>query len=232
MKICKKPPFVLKRNEAYIGVLIDDLITKGTEEPYRMFTSRAEFRMLLRQDNADLRLTEISNNIGLATNDRMSIVLSKKKKTEHMMSFIKNTSIKPDEINKILVQKGSSPISQSMKLFKLFSRPQLAFSDISTISSVSNYITENNVQKEIIEQVEIQVKYSGYIDKESSNAEKLKALENISIPSNFDYSRLKCLSSEAKSKLDKVKPVSLSQASRISGVSPADISAMLVFMGR
>ena len=156
--------------------------------------------MLLRQDNADLRLTEISNNIGLASNDRMSVVLSKKKKTEHMMSFIKNLSIKPDEINEILIQKGSSPISQSMKLFKLFSRPQLAFSDISTISSVSNYITENNVQKEIIEQVEIQVKYSGYIDKESSNAEKLKALENISIPSNFDYSRLKCLSSEAKSK--------------------------------
>ena len=232
LKICKKPPFVLKRNEAYIGVLIDDLITKGTEEPYRMFTSRAEFRMLLRQDNADLRLTEISNNIGLASNDRMSIVLSKKKKTEHMMSFIKNLSIKPDEINEILIQKGSSPISQSMKLFKLFSRPQLAFNDISTISSVSNYITENNVQKEIIEQVEIQVKYSGYIDKESSNAEKLKALENISIPTNFDYSRLKCLSSEAKSKLDKVRPVSLSQASRISGVSPADISAMLVFMGR
>ena len=149
-----------------------------------------------------------------------------------MMSFIKNLSIKPDEINEILIQKWIFPISQSMKLFKLFSRPQLAFSDISTISSVSNYITENNVQKEIIEQVEIQVKYSGYIDKESSNAEKLKALENISIPSNFDYSRLKCLSSEAKSKLDKVKPVSLSQASRISGVSPADISAMLVFMGR
>ena len=232
LKISNKDPFVLKRNEAYIGVLIDDLITKGTEEPYRMFTSRAEFRMLLRQDNADLRLTELSNNIGLASNDRLSIVLSKKKKTEHMMSFIKNLSIKPEQINDILIKKGSSPISQSMKLFKLFSRPQIAFSDISSIESVSNYIIENNVKSEIIEQVEIQVKYSGYIDKESSNAEKLNALENISIPTNFDYSRLKCLSSEAKSKLDKIKPVSLSQASRISGVSPADISAMLVFMGR
>ena len=232
LKISNKTPFVLKRNEAYIGVLIDDLITKGTEEPYRMFTSRAEFRMLLRQDNADLRLTELSNNIGLASNDRLSIVLSKKKKTEHMMSFIKNLSIKPEQINDILIKKGSSPISQSMKLFKLFSRPQIAFSDISSIESVSNYIIENNVKSEIIEQVEIQVKYSGYIDKESSNAEKLNALENISIPTNFDYSRLKCLSSEAKSKLDKIKPVSLSQASRISGVSPADISAMLVFMGR
>jgi len=232
LKISNKNPFVLKRNEAYIGVLIDDLITKGTEEPYRMFTSRAEFRMLLRQDNADLRLTELSNNIGLASNDRLSIVLSKKKKTEHMMSFIKNLSIKPEQINDILIKKGSSPISQSMKLFKLFSRPQIAFSDISSIESVSNYIIENNVKSEIIEQVEIQVKYSGYIDKESSNAEKLNALENISIPTNFDYSRLKCLSSEAKSKLDKIKPVSLSQASRISGVSPADISAMLVFMGR
>ena len=232
LKISNKNPFVLKRNEAYIGVLIDDLITKGTEEPYRMFTSRAEFRMLLRQDNADLRLTELSNNIGLASNDRLSIVLSKKKKTEHMMSFIKNLSIKPEQINDILIKKGSSPISQSMKLFKLFSRPQIAFSDISSIESVSNYIIENNVKSEIIEQVEIQVKYSGYIDKESSNAEKLNALENISIPTNFDYSKLKCLSSEAKSKLDKIKPVSLSQASRISGVSPADISAMLVFMGR
>ena len=232
LKISNKNPFVLKRNEAYIGVLIDDLITKGTEEPYRMFTSRAEFRMLLRQDNADLRLTELSNNIGLASNDRLSIVLSKKKKTEHMMFFIKNLSIKPEQINDILIKKGSSPISQSMKLFKLFSRPQIAFSDISSIESVSNYIIENSVKSEIIEQVEIQVKYSGYIEKESSNAEKLNALENISIPTNFDYSRLKCLSSEAKSKLDKIKPVSLSQASRISGVSPADISAMLVFMGR
>ena len=232
LKISNKNPFVLKRNEAYIGVLIDDLITKGTEEPYRMFTSRAEFRMLLRQDNADLRLTELSNNIGLASNDRLSIVLSKKKKTEHMMSFIKNLSIKPEQINDILIKKGSSPISQSMKLFKLFSRPKIVFSDISSIEAVSNYIIDNDVKSEIIEQVEIQVKYSGYIDKESSNAEKLNALENISIPTNFDYSRLKCLSSEAKSKLDEIKPVSLSQASRISGVSPADISAMLVFMGR
>nr|AOE07738.1 tRNA uridine 5-carboxymethylaminomethyl modification protein GidA [uncultured bacterium] len=232
LKLSGKDPFILKRNEAYIGVLIDDLITKGTDEPYRMFTSRAEFRMLLRQDNADIRLTEISNNIGLASNDRLSIVMSKKKKTEHMIDFIKNLSVKPEEINETLIDKGSSPISQSMKLFKLFSRPQLAFKDISSIESVANYLIDNNVMTEIIEQVEIQVKYSGYIDKESSNAEKLNALENISIPKNFDYSRLKCLSSEAKSKLENIKPVSLSQASRISGVSPADISAMLVFMGR
>ena len=232
LKLSGKEPFILKRNEAYIGVLIDDLITKGTDEPYRMFTSRAEFRMLLRQDNADLRLTEISNNIGLASNDRLLIVMSKKKKTEHMINFIKNLSVKPEEINKTLIAKGSSPISQSMKLFKLFSRPQLAFKDISSIESVANYLIDNNVMTEIIEQVEIQVKYSGYIDKESSNAEKLNALENIPIPKNFDYSRLKCLSSEAKSKLENIKPISLSQASRISGVSPADISAMLVFMGR
>ena len=232
LKLSGKEPFILKRNEAYIGVLIDDLITKGTDEPYRMFTSRAEFRMLLRQDNADIRLTEISNNIGLASNDRLSIVMSKKKKTEHMIDFIKNLSVKPEEINETLIAKGSSPISQSMKLFKLFSRPQLAFKDISSIESVANYLIDNNVMTEIIEQVEIQVKYSGYIDKESSNAKKLNALENISIPKNFDYSRLKCLSSEAKSKLENIKPISLSQASRISGVSPADISAMLVFMGR
>ena len=232
LKLSDKDPFILKRNEAYIGVLIDDLITKGTEEPYRMFTSRAEFRMLLRQDNADLRLTEISNNIGLASNDRLSIVMSKKKKTEHMMDFIKRLSVKPEEINEILINKGSSPVSQSMKLFKLFSRPQLTFKDISSIEHVANYLIDNEVRAEIIEQVEIQVKYSGYIDKESLNAEKLNALENISIPKNFDYSRLKCLSSEAKSKLENIKPISLSQASRISGVSPADISAMLVFMGR
>ena len=232
LKLSDKDPFILKRNEAYIGVLIDDLITKGTEEPYRMFTSRAEFRMLLRQDNADLRLTEISNNIGLASNDRLSIVMSKKKKTEHMMDFIKSLSVKPEEINETLINKGSSPVSQSMKLFKLFSRPQLTFKDISSIEHVANYLIDNEVKAEIIEQVEIQVKYSGYIDKESSNAEKLNALENISIPKNFDYSRLKCLSSEAKSKLENIKPISLSQASRISGVSPADISAMLVFMGR
>ena len=232
LKLSGKEPFILKRNEAYIGVLIDDLITKGTDEPYRMFTSRAEFRMLLRQDNADLRLTEISNSIGLASNDRLSTVMSKKKKTDHMIDFIKNLSVKPEEINETLIAKGSSPISQSMKLFKLFSRPQLVFKDISSIESVANYLIDNNVMTEIIEQVEIQVKYSGYIDKESSNAEKLNALENISIPKNFDYSRLKCLSSEAKSKLENIKPISLSQASRISGVSPADISAMLVFMGR
>ena len=232
LKLSDKDPFILKRNEAYIGVLIDDLITKGTEEPYRMFTSRAEFRMLLRQDNADLRLTEISNNIGLASNDRLSIVMSKKKKTDHMMDFIKSLSVKPEEINEILINKGSSPVSQSMKLFKLFSRPQLTFKDISSIEHVANYLIDNEVKAEIIEQVEIQVKYSGYIDKESLNAEKLNALENISIPKNFDYSRLKCLSSEAKSKLENIKPISLSQASRISGVSPADISAMLVFMGR
>tara|TARA_E500000075_G_C6799165_1_gene225327 strand:- start:43 stop:519 length:477 start_codon:yes stop_codon:yes gene_type:complete len=158
--------------------------------------------------------------------------MSKKKKTEHMMDFIKSLSVKPEEINEILINKGSSPVSQSMKLFKLFSRPQLTFKDISSIEHVANYLIDNEVKAEIIEQVEIQVKYSGYIDKESSNAEKLNALENISIPKNFDYSRLKCLSSEAKSKLENIKPISLSQASRISGVSPADISAMLVFMGR
>ena len=167
LKLSDKDPFILKRNEAYIGVLIDDLITKGTEEPYRMFTSRAEFRMLLRQDNADLRLTEISNNIGLASNDRLSIVMSKKKKTDHMMDFIKSLSVKPEEINEILINKGSSPVSQSMKLFKLFSRPQLTFKDISSIEHVANYLIDNEVKAEIIEQVEIQVKYSGYIDKES-----------------------------------------------------------------
>ena len=232
LKINKKAEFILKRNEAYIGVLIDDLITKGTEEPYRMFTSRAEFRMLLRQDNADIRLTELSHSVGLASKDRYSIVKTKLAKTKNLIKFITNLSVLPAEINPILENKSSKPITQSMKLKKLYSRPNIVSEDVLKINSLKEFIQKNNVDEDVIEQAEIQIKYSGYIQKERANAEKLNNLESIYIPEIFDYGKLKSLSAEAKSKLEEIRPKTLSQASRISGVSPADISAMLVYMGR
>ena len=232
LSINSKEAFVLNRDQAYIGVLIDDLITKGTEEPYRMFTSRAEFRMLLRQDNADIRLTHLSHSIGLASNDRLSVVNSKINKTNKFIDFITGLSVKPEEINPILSYKNSKEISQSMKLRKLYSRPNIIKDDISKLEAVLNYVTKNNIKDDVFEQAEIQIKYSGYIEKEKANAEKLNNLENIKVPEGFDYSKLKSLSSEARVKLEEIKPKTLSQASRISGVSPADISAMLVFMGR
>ena len=232
LKVNLKEPFILKRDQAYIGVLIDDLITKGTEEPYRMFTSRAEFRMLLRQDNADLRLTELSNNIGLASADRLALVNRKNKQTSSFIDFISKLSVSPTEINPILTNKQSAVITQSMKLKKIYARPNITSDDILSLEKPLKYVQENNLSSDIIEQVEIQVKYSGYIEKEKINAEKLQNLENINIPKKFDYSRLKSLSSEAKSKLEDVRPKTLSQASRISGVSPSDISSILVHMGR
>lgn len=232
LKINSQSEFILKRNQAYIGVLIDDLITKGTDEPYRMFTSRAEFRMLLRQDNADIRLSELSYSIGLATKDRYTLVKNKLKKTQELIHFIENLSVSPNEINPILENKNSKTIDQSMKLKKLYSRPNIVFEDVVKINSLKEFIDNNNVNEEVIEQAEIQIKYSGYIQKESANAQKLNNLESIKIPEMFDYNMLKSVSSEAKSKLEDIRPKTLSQASRISGVSPADISAMLVFMGR
>ena len=232
LKINNKQEFVLKRNDAYIGVLIDDLITKGTEEPYRMFTSRAEFRMLLRQDNADIRLTEMSHSIGFASSDRYAIVKTKLSKTKKLIDYITNLSVSPDEMNPILENKNSKPINQSMKLKKLYSRPNIVSEDVLKIKSLNDFIKDNTIDEEVVEQAEIQIKYSGYIEKENANAEKLNNLESVLIPDAFDYRRLKSLSSEAKSKLEDIRPKTLSQASRISGVSPADISAMLVFMGR
>ena len=232
LKINSQSEFILKRNQAYIGVLIDDLITKGTDEPYRMFTSRAEFRMLLRQDNADIRLSELSYSIGLATKDRYKLVKNKLKKTQELIHFIENLSVSPNEINPLLENKNSKTIDQSMKLKKLYSRPNIVFEDVVKINSLKEFIDNNNVNEEVVEQAEIQIKYSGYIQKESANAQKLNNLESIKIPEMFDYNMLKSVSSEAKSKLEDIRPKTLSQASRISGVSPADISAMLVFMGR
>ena len=232
LKINSKEPFILNRDQAYIGVLIDDLITKGTDEPYRMFTSRAEFRMLLRQDNADLRLTELSHKIGLASSDRLALVNRKKKQTQSFIDFLTNLSVVPEEVNPILSEKNSALIPQSMKLRKIYARPNITSEDILKLSKVSSYVKENSLSEDIIEQVEIQVKYSGYIEKEKVNAEKLQNLENISIPPKFNYNKLKSLSSEARAKLEEIRPKTLSQASRISGVSPSDISSMLVHMGR
>lgn len=227
-----KEPFVLKRNDAYIGVLIDDLITKGTEEPYRMFTSRAEYRTLLRQDNADLRLTPLSFKLGLASKERMERVVEKQEKTDLFVKFLMDTSVKPSIINPILEENNTTPILQSMKLFKIAARPQLNFNDIRKIPSIESFIKENDIDNEIIEQTEIHVKYAGYIEKEKNQAEKLNRLENVSIPSKFDYTKVKSLSIEARQKLTKIQPTTISQASRISGVSPSDISVLLVYMGR
>ena len=232
LKINEKEPLVLKRDEAYIGVLIDDLITKGTEEPYRMFTSRAEYRTLLRQDNADLRLTPLSHGLGLASKDRLKNVKKKKAGTDSFVSFFKKTSIQPEEINPILKDKNSSEIKQSVKLYKVFSRPNLTLADMLKLSSVKEYQSSNELDKEVCEQTEVQIKYSGYIEKEKLNAEKLNYLENIKIPTSFVYSKVKSLSAEAVQKLNKIKPTTLSQASRISGVSPNDISVLMVYMGR
>lgn len=232
LKINGQPPFVLKRSDAYIGVLIDDLITKGTEEPYRMFTSRAEYRTLLRQDNADLRLTAISHELGLASDERLRLVQEKEKQTASFVKFFKETSATPEQVNPIFEVKASSPVNQSDKLFKFLSRPNLVLNDFVGIPQVDDYMKAYEVSEEIAEQTEIQVKYAGYIEKELQQVHKMKRLEDIAIPKDFDFDRVKSLSFESREKFKKIRPETLSQASRISGVSPSDISVLLVYMGR
>lgn len=232
LKITEKEPFILKRDEAYIGVLIDDLITKGTEEPYRMFTSRAEYRTLLRQDNADLRLTPLAYNLGLASQERMDRVSEKQEKTDLFVAYLKETSIKPEDVNPILEAKDSALVIQSMKMFKIAARPQLNFDDVKQFPKVQKFIDDNCIDREIVEQTEIHVKYSGYIEKEKNSADKSQRLENIKIPLNFNYQKIKSISFEAREKLGQIQPATISQASRISGVSPSDISVLLVYMGR
>ena len=231
-KVQEKEAFTLSRDEAYIGVLIDDLITKGTKEPYRMFTSRAEYRTLLRQDNADFRLTKKSFDIGLAAEQRLIIMEQKRRQSKDLIHFFKNTSVSHAILNPILVSKDSAPVKQMDKLYKPFSRPNITMDDMRKIDSVEEYIKSNKLSREVLEQTEIQIKYAGYINKERANADKLNRLEGIKIPENFDYSKLKSLSYEALEKLRSIKPVTVSQASRISGVSPNDISVLLVYMGR
>ena len=232
LKINDKDPLVLKRSDAYIGVLIDDLITKGTEEPYRMFTSRAEYRTLLRQDNADLRLTAISHEYGLASDERLRLVQTKEKQTNSFVKYLKETSASPEQINPVFDGKESAPINQSDKLFKFLSRPNLTLYDFAGLPQVDVFMRDNEITPEVAEQTEIQIKYAGYIEKEQQQVHKIKRLEDILIPTDFDFDRIKSLSFESREKFKKIKPETLSQASRISGVSPSDISVLLVYMGR
>jgi tRNA uridine 5-carboxymethylaminomethyl modification enzyme len=232
LSIGEKPPLVLKRDEAYIGVLIDDLITKGTEEPYRMFTSRAEYRTLLRQDNADFRLTELSYRMGLAKEERMRAMESKREQTDLMLRFFENTSYDFKEANKMLFVLDSASVKQDDKLKKLLSRPKVSLLDMKSLSPVADYFMGHQPSEEVVEQVEVTIKYSGYIDKERANADKLTRLEHVKIPDDFEYSGLRSLSFEAREKLSAVKPATVSQASRISGVSPSDISILLIHLGR
>ena len=232
LQVQEKEPLILKRDEAYIGVLIDDLITKGTEEPYRMFTSRAEYRTLLRQDNADLRLTPKGYGIGLAKEDRLKRMEFKLDASEKFVTFFKETSVKAEVANPILEAKGSSLMTQGDKMFKVFSRPQIDLEDILKFEAVTNYISEHSLDQEVIEQAEIQVKYSGYIEKEKNHADKVNRLEDVRIPDNYDFDKIKAISIEARQKLTKIRPTTIAQASRISGVSPSDISVLLIHMGR
>ena len=232
LKVREREPFVLKRDEAYIGVLIDDLITKGTEEPYRMFTSRAEYRTLLRQDNADSRLTPLGYEIGTVSEERYRAWETKNRKVNEFITYIKELSVTPDEVNPILEKYDSSPMKQGDKLQKVLSRPDVTLADFESIDRIASYIKENNLNEEEKTCAEVEVKYAGYIEKERNNADKLNRLESVRIPDNFDYDKIISLSFEGREKLKKIRPATLSQASRISGVSPADISILLIYMGR
>jgi tRNA uridine 5-carboxymethylaminomethyl modification enzyme len=233
-KIAGKEAFVLGRDEAYIGVLVDDLITKGTEEPYRMFTSRAEFRILLRQDNADIRLTPRAHELGLASDERLERVLQKIAHTNTLVGALKAESIDPEAANAVIVPRGTSPLKQKVKLFEILLRPQLNYADLEPLGPGLENLTEGfgDLRQEVVEQVEINVKYDGYLVKEREMAEKLTRLDEVPLDLGIEYHRLTSLSIEARQKLDKVRPTTLGQASRISGVSPADLSVLMVYLGR
>ena len=233
LKINDKDPLILSRDEAYIGVLIDDLITKGTKEPYRMFTSRAEYRILLRQDNADLRLHKKAFDIGLLSKDKYDSTLEKIKETRALSSFVKNLSIIPEKINPILEEKNSTTIKQKVKAPSIISRPFVKVHDVlKTHLELADFSDTLNHKKDCLEQVEIDIKYKGYIDREKDLADKIKKLEYVEIPNDINYDKFSSLSNESKEKLNKVKPVNIGQASRISGIKPSDISILLVYLGR
>ena len=228
-------PFTLNRDEAYIGVLVDDLVTKGVDEPYRMFTSRAEYRILLRQDNADFRLTARSFDIGLAKQDRLDLLLEKKVAVESIIDFVSNFSIKPQFVNSILERKGSNPLKQGVKLIDVITRPQISIFDlIEDILPFKSFLKRIPIERfsEILESAEIAIKYSGYIDREKLVADKYRRLENIVITGKFEYEKLHTISTEARQKLAEILPDTIGQASRISGVSPSDINVLLVLLGR
>ena len=231
LKVQEKDPFILRRDAAYIGVLVDDLVNKGTKEPYRMFTSRAEYRTLLRQDNADLRLTEMGYQMGLASRERYDNMQSKKHQVEAFKKLLEQQSIAPGEVNGYLESIGSSPLKQKVKAYTVLTRPKVKLAELVCNSEDLNKAFQQ-LSTEAAEQCEIQVKYAGYIKKEQELAQKMMRLDEVLLPMDFDYDALKALSSEGREKLTAAKPSSLGQASRISGVSPADISILMVFMGR
>lgn len=224
---------VLRRDEAYIGVLIDDLVTKGVDEPYRMFTSRAEYRILLRQDNADLRLTPLGHEIGLISEKRYAEFVQKKSLVESLVAFARDLSVKAAEINDYLKTIGSDPLTQGRKLHDILMRNNTSFETLQEVlPKLKKFIEKNRINEEVIEEAEIQIKYKGYIEREKFIAEKLHRLENISIPDNFDYFSMNALTIEARQKLDRIRPTTIGQASRIPGVSPADVNVLLVKFGR
>jgi tRNA uridine 5-carboxymethylaminomethyl modification enzyme len=231
LKINEQEPFTLKRHESYIGVLIDDLITKGVDEPYRMFTSRAEHRILLRQDNADIRLTPKSYELGLASQERYDLVMEKKRQVDEVIKFLKKESVTPDMADPVLVEEGTSAIRQRVKLSGLLLRPQINIRHLLQMSpNFSSYSEKNDLSEEVLEQAEILIKYDGYISKEKELAGKLESLENLPLKPDFDYNSLKSISTEAREKLSKIRPATIGQASRISGVSPSDINVLVVYI--
>ena len=231
-KISEKTEFILTRSDAYIGVLIDDLITKGTEEPYRMFTSRAEFRLLLRQDNADIRLTKKGHELGLASNERLSRLKMKEDKTNLLIKFLSKESVDLNKINKILKTKNSKIITQKVKYKKILSRPHINISDLQDIDFVKKFILKESISIDAIEQAEIEIKYGGYLSREKETAKKLVRLENIKIHKDFEFDKLHSISTEGREKLKEIQPTTIGQASRISGVSPSDINILLIYLGR
>ncbi|TWI82986.1 tRNA uridine 5-carboxymethylaminomethyl modification enzyme [Lacibacter cauensis] len=231
LKAAKQDPFILKRSDAYIGVLIDDLISKGTDEPYRMFTSRAEYRTLLRQDNADLRLTELSYKMGLASQERMDKTRNKLEAVEKLKTTLAEVALNPEEINAFLETKNSAPLTQKQKALQLLLRPGIQLNELVAASPTLQQIAGNQT-KEVFEQTEIQVKYDVYIEKEKELVQRMSQLENLEIPNSFDYNKISSLSTEALQKFNKIRPRTLGQASRISGVNPSDVQILMVYMGR
>ena len=231
-KTSKKEDFILSRSDAYIGVLIDDLITKGTKEPYRMFTSRAEFRLLLRQDNADMRLTEKGYKLGLASKERLDNLSLKINETNKLIAFLEKQSIDPKLANPILEKKGSAMLKQKVKLKTILLRPHIHINDLKELDVLTEFLNKEKLKSESVEQAEIKIKYGGYLNKEQESAKKLKKLENIKIPKEFEFEKLHSISTEGRQKLKMIGPSTIGQASRISGVSPSDINVLLVYLGR
>ena len=229
-KVKDKEEFILSRDEAYIGVLVDDLITKGTEEPYRMFTSRAEYRLLLRQDNADIRLTEKAFQLGLAKEERLKKVEQKIEKSQELETFLRETSLKPGIINPILESIESNPVDQAYRASQFLTRPNITLDKLDEIDVIREFSSQ--FDDEVREQAEVNIKYKGYIEKEKENVAKLNRLENVKIPEDFDYLKISSLSAEAKQKMNNVRPKTVAQAGRISGVSPADINVLLVYLAK